>query len=168
MNLQKSYTVLKFGNTTFPSLGTFKTRLKVNGKQYLEMVNEAVSGYLSLLIGLEIMRNQGHVLDYGADFLYDKSNKWRLTITYAKEHLFVGTNMHEVMFTKLELKRLHLHFYHPGPSCGKPFNLLTIVKPNETDEIVKRTIDEISKACSNCSDFHTSRPDSQPHSRPTS
>lgn len=73
LQLKTSDTLFKFGNTTFPSLRKFTTRLKVSGERYLEMEIEAVSGDFPLLICLEIMKLNLHglVLYYGQDRLSD-------------------------------------------------------------------------------------------------
>lgn len=154
LKIRKSDRVFKFWTSTFPSLEIFTKMLKVNGERYLKMEIEAVSGDFPLLIGLEIMNLHGLVLDYGSHILSNRSIQWSLTITYARGHLLDETNRDEVMFTKPEVEKLHLRFYHP--SSGKLFNLLKRVNPIDTDASVKKMLDDISKACSTCSDFQTS------------
>lgn len=69
LKLKISGTHFKFGETTFPSLRSFTTRLKVSCERYLEITIEAVKGDFPLLIGLEIMRQHALVMDYGRDLL---------------------------------------------------------------------------------------------------
>lgn len=115
---------------------------------------EALAGDFPLLIGLEIMRDHGLVLDYSEDVLKDRTKRWSLPITFANGHSFVGTTNHIIMFTKPELEKLHLHFFHP--STGKLYNLLKRVKSDETYEIVRRSLDEITKACTTRAEYHSS------------
>lgn len=44
LKFKKSGTHFKFGNKTFPSLGIFTTRLRVNADRYLEIEIKAVTG----------------------------------------------------------------------------------------------------------------------------
>lgn len=66
----------------------------------------------------------------------------------------MGTEQHSIRFTKPELDKLHLHFFHP--STGKLFNLLKRVNPKDTNDSVKQVLDDIAKACSTCSEYHSS------------
>ena len=66
-------------------------------------------------------------------------------------HLYLETNnalVSETLFTDMELKKMHLHFYHP--STEKLYNVLKRAKPEdvtpETYEIIKR----IEKGCHIC------------------
>lgn len=117
---------------------------------------EAVSGDFLFLIELEIMKQHGLVLEYGKDKLSDNSSLCSLTITYARCHSFVGVKIrvHEVMYTKPKLEKLHLHFYYR--SSGKLYNLLRRISPSGTDESVKRMLEEIYNFCSTCPEFYSS------------
>lgn len=49
---------------------------------------------------------------------------------------------------------MHLHFHHP--SAGKLYNMLKRADPIKTDPSFKNTLEEISKACNNCSEYYFS------------
>lgn len=59
-----------------------------------------------------------------------------------------------VLYTRTELKKLHLHFHHP--SAGKLYNLLKRTDPDNTDSSVKDVLKQIGKACTNCAKYYSS------------
>lgn len=100
------------------------------------------------------MRQNGLVLNYGLNVLRDKTDQWTLDISYVRGHSFVGTEHHSVMFTKPEIEKLHLHSFHH--STGIVFNLLKRVNPLDTDKSVRKLVDNIAKACTTSSEYHSS------------
>lgn len=99
------------------------------------------------------MRQHELILNYGQNTLSDIYESWYLPILYINGHSFVNENVHGVLFTKPELQKLHSHFHRP--STGKLCNLLKRADTEHTDQSVKDMLDEISKACANCAEYHS-------------
>ena len=62
--------------------------------------------------------------------------------------MFVPISPAEVLFTKSELARLHLHFYHP--TAQKLYNLLRRARPSDTPPETRRILEQISLDCKHC------------------
>jgi len=58
-------------------------------------------------------------------------------------------------YSKDELLRMHLHFYHPAVS--KIFNLIKLVKPEHANADTKKVLQDTTDACQVCQRF-TPRP----------
>jgi hypothetical protein len=53
-----------------------------------------------------------------------------------------------ILFTKSELQRLHLHFYHP--SVRKQYNLIRRAKQHEATSDTREFLEEITEDCKTC------------------
>lgn len=146
--------MFQFGATKFRSARYFRTSLRIIHELFIEFVVEIVSGDFPMLIGLDVMRLQGLKLNFDADFVPDVTREWSLPIHYKNGHAFVHDEMHDVMFTKPELERLHLYFHHP--STGKLYNLLRRYDPSTVDSSVRKVPDDISADFATCSEYHSS------------
>lgn len=100
------------------------------------------------------MKNNKLILNYGKHHLSDTTQTWKLNITYARGHTFVHDATVEILFTRPELEKMHLHFFHP--STGKLYNLLKRVRPEDTDTSIKAMLEEILAVCMSFSEHHVS------------
>lgn len=105
LKIKKSNTLFIFGTRKFPSLGKFKNRLNVLNDQFIEFSVEVVSGDFSLLVGLEVMRALGLILNFEPDTLYDAPNTWSLPILYDQGHAFVFGLVNQVLFTGIKIRK---------------------------------------------------------------
>lgn len=94
LKLKPSETTFRFGRTTFNSLGMCNTRLKVDQTQYIEFCVEVVNGDFPLFVGLEVMRHNELILNYGHDCLSDTTGTWSLPIKYVQGHSFFEDDMY--------------------------------------------------------------------------
>lgn len=65
--------------------------------------------------------------------------------------MFVQWDLHEVLYTRTELERLHLHFFHP--SKEKLLNLLKHRTPDRLTADTPQIIQEIVDKCQGCKRF---------------
>lgn len=135
----------RFGDVVQPSLGVVSLSLPtVNGNTlcfYCDIVEEN----LPLLFGLDFMKQ----LDVHIDIpkIIMTTEDWFLPLEYKYGHLVVQM-IHNIQFTKAELKKLHRHFWYP--SVGKLFNSLKRTHPCDTDESVRKLLEEIRDKCETC------------------
>lgn len=69
--------------------------------------------------------------------------------------MFIVWGLESVRFTKTELQKLQLHFFHPN--VQKLHNLLRKARQDEVYAKTRRTLEEIADSCRNCRS-HRSNP----------
>lgn len=111
-------------------------------------------GDFPLLVGLDVMRANGMILNFDADEVTDDSATWIVPIDYLRGHAFITDATNSVLYTKPELEKLHLQFYHPSP--GKLYDLLKRYNPDTIGPSVKSVLEEINAAFQTCSQYSTS------------
>lgn len=95
------------------------------------------------------------VADNDPNVLDSCRDNWTLLIVRKHGDTFIERAPASVRFTKSELQKLHLHFFHPN--FQKLYNVRKEAIPNEFDVGTKSTLEEIAKACRNCQQ-HRSKP----------
>lgn len=143
-----SGTTVKFGSSSFQSRVSFATRINVAQDQFIQLNVDIVNGNIPFLIGLEVMKKYGLTLDFAVDEFRDHACTWTRIMSYHQGHAFISDDHVKILFTKPELQRMHLHFFHP--STGKSFNLIKRHYPALATPTVRSMLDDIGKACSEC------------------
>ena len=144
-------TEFRFGDGSYPSLGTTWIRIPTPNLSYLEVDMDVVSADVLYLLGLDVLDREKLVADNVRNVLRSYLYNWELPITHKFGHLYVCWNTNETLFTKQELVKLHSHFRHP--SSGKLFELIKRAKPDQADEGTRKMLDKISRACETCKTF---------------
>lgn len=91
------------------------------------------------------------VADNVENKLVSKQVGWSLPIVRKLGHLYVEWDFSEVLFTKFQLKRLHMHFFHP--SSAKLLNLISRARPESATPETQELLEQISEACKTCQRF---------------
>lgn len=112
--MQKSATLCKFGDSRFTIESTFKTGLNTSHGTFIERNVEIVVGDFPLLVGLDVLHKHGLIINFDTDEVKDDTNNLVLPIEYPRGNACVRNDIQTILFTKPELERLHLHFYHPS------------------------------------------------------
>ena len=96
--------------------------MPVGVTSFLEFETDIVQQDVPLIIGLDLHRRHGCSSDeYHNTFTHLPSNT-TIRVKFKKGHLYVGWPTAEVMFTRMELKKLHERFGHS--TSGNLINLL--------------------------------------------
>lgn len=150
MRLQKSQTAFKFGNGKHDSLGMIPIRIPtINGDISLEV--DVVQPDVPLLLGLDVLDREQIVPDNVENILESRLYGWTMPITRRHGHMYLQWDTNRIMFTRMELHKLHRHFHHP--STGKLMALLKRSKLKDVDSSTKAMLQEISDSCSTCQTF---------------
>jgi hypothetical protein len=109
---------------------------------------DVVLANVPMLIGLEILDRENLILDITANDLISKSGNRSIPTIRKDGHLYVEWEIVKTLYTRNELKKLHLHFYHP--SSDKLYQLLRQANPENTTTDLKALIEDINRACTTC------------------
>ena len=147
--LQRSKTRYKFGDGCRNSFGALEIRLTIPHGGYLPIIADVVDADIPLLLGLDLLRQERLLLNYITNELESWSYGWWLPLVNKFGHVFVEWRKpSRVLYTKAELQRLHLRFFHP--SVGKLYNLLKRARPKDTNNNVYKILEDITRACNEC------------------
>ena len=78
----------------------------------LEKLFDVVQAYVPMLIGFDMMDENGLVAGNVKNKLMCPSFGWEILITRKYGHMYICWNGSEILFTQPELLRLNRHFYH--------------------------------------------------------
>lgn len=112
-----------------------------------------IDALIALLVGLDAMIKHRLDLLYSQSMLANGLHDWYLPMEIKFSHSFVHPiiNQYQTLFTRPELERLHLHFFHP--SISKLLNLIHRALPNTASPDLRRTLDDIHEKCSTCQEL---------------
>lgn len=144
-----------FGDGMYMSLGTMEIRIPTPDGAYLSFQADVVDADIPLLLGIDVLDAEGMVADNVENVLEHRKHNWRLPITRRGKHMYVIWNISQVMYTRSQLKKMHMHFFHPSEK--KLFNLLKRIDPEQTTSETLKIFDSISHACTTCT-IHSSGP----------
>lgn len=137
-----------FGDSLYASLGHIDIRMPTPDGSYLAFAADVVDADIPLLLGLDVMDRESLVAGNVSNVLISRRHNWRLPITRQHHHLYIKWTTSQPLYTRAELKKLHLHFFHP--SARKLFNLLKRVDPRQTSGDTLSVLENISKSCRTC------------------
>lgn len=149
--LAKSPFSYKFGDGVRTSLGRMYVRIRVRKGNFIGFWIDVVDADIPLLLGLDLLDKYDLVADNVDNVLRSKVFGWTVPMKRAHGHMFVQWDLREILYTRAELERLHLHFFHP--SVQKLLNLLKRGTPNRVDKDTSRIIKEIVEKCTGCKRF---------------
>lgn len=131
----------KFGDGVRTSMGMLQVRLHIQQGFFLSFWIDVVDADIPLLLGLDLLDEHKLVADNVDNVLISKVGGWRVPITDAHGHLFVRWDLYQVPYTRTELERLHLHFFHP--STQKLLALLKRGTPERVNSDTPKIIQDI-------------------------
>lgn len=106
---------------------------------------------IPLLVGLDVIRKHGSILDFYENTMRSEKYEWILPINFYRGHVFITLTNVTRVYTKNELTRLHRHFFHA--SAEKLFLLLRQCDLSNTALEVRKLCDEETTACNECREF---------------
>jgi hypothetical protein len=148
---EPSMTAFRFGDGTFKSLGLIPVRIPTPDGKFINIEMDVVKADVPMLIGLEVLDRESLIPDNVENKLRSKENGWNLPITRKHGHLYLEWDFPEILFSKEQIQKLHLQFYHP--SADKLFRLIQRAKPEEATSETKKMLLDINNACLTCQRF---------------
>jgi hypothetical protein len=101
-------------------------------KQNKELDVDVVGVDVPFLVGLDKMDKLGKTADTVMNALRCPEGKWYLPLVRKLGPVYLEWNIpHELLFTKAQLQRMHLNFYHP--SNQSLLNLIKRGRPEDFD-----------------------------------
>ena len=143
-----SMTAFRFGDGTFQSLGSIPVRIPTPDGKFISIEMDVVQADVPMLIGLEVLDRERLIPDNVANKLRSLEDGWSLPITRKYGHLYVEWDFPKIWFSKEQIRKLHLQFYHP--SADKLFRLIQRAKPGEATSETKKMLEDINRACTTC------------------
>lgn len=137
-----------FGNGSCDSLGTLDVRMPLRNGSFLPLRIDVVDTHIPFLLGLDILDREKLVADNVKNVLDSRRDNWQLPIRRKCRHMFFEWGPYDVRFTRSELQKLHLHFFHAN--VQKLYNLIKRARPDEVNADTKKMLEEITEACRNC------------------
>lgn len=144
-----------FGDRLYISLGNMDIHLPTPDGAFLTFQADVADADIPLLLGIDVLDAECMVAENVENVLDHRKRNWRLPITRRGKHMYVVWNVSHVMYSRAQLKKMHMHFFHP--SAQKLFNLLKRIDPEQTTPETLDLLKQISKACSTCT-VHSSAP----------
>lgn len=141
----------RFGEQVVPAIGLIRIRIPITASLHLDLAVDVVDLDIPLILGLDILRGKGLLVDYINNELKFCNHDLSLPITSKYGHVFLEWDYHTIHFTKTELIRLHTHFMHP--SASKLYDLIARANPEKASPSIKRLINEITDACTQCKTY---------------
>ena len=115
---------------------------------YIAFDVDVISADVPLLLGLDTLDREQLVADNVDNVLDSRRHGWKLPLTRKNGHMYLAWEPCSTLFTRAELRRMHLHFFHP--SARKLFNILKRARLVETTPETHKILKQISKACNTC------------------
>ena len=113
---------LKFGNVTHRSLGQATIRFPIDDKTFFEYESEVVDVDIPVIFGLDSMKKHGWEGGEVRNVMQHVDSRKTIRLVHKLGHLWREWNCSDILFTKVDLMKLHRRFGHP--SSGKLYNLL--------------------------------------------
>lgn len=148
-----SNTRFRFGDGTHSSLGKMNIRMPAPHGNYVHIDVDVVIPDVPLLIGIDVLDREQLVADNVVNLLKSRLYGWEIPITRKNGHMYEEWDYKTVLFSRIELRKLHRHFHHP--SSSKLLALIKRSKLKHVDNKTKQMLDEISKSCSVCQTYST-------------
>ena len=147
----KTNRYFRFGETVYQSLGEITIRIPVPNNVILQKTVDVISSDVPILFGLDFLDEQGLIPDNVNNTLVSVKHGWSLPLCRKKGHLYLTWKYCDILYTKKELQRLHLHFFHPN--FQKLFNLIMRSNPAEATSETKKILKHIQDTCKTCQRF---------------
>ena len=149
-----------FGKTVTETQYRYKLRVPLSHSTYVEAQVAVVSLEIPFLIGLEVLVHYGLNMDFFKMSLRYQHTEIETPITIFDKHAYIHAMACDatakgdmILFNKAELRKLHLHFFHPTPT--QLYQLIRRTRPNEVDVDRQRLLADISSECEQCQEWHS-------------
>jgi hypothetical protein len=114
-----------------------------------ELDIDVVSTDIPFLVGLDTLDSLRVTADTVMNVLKSPGDEWSLPLARKLGHVYLEWNdFHDILFTKEELKRMHLSFYHPSNQSRA--NTIKKGRPEQLDHDTLKILEETSNACQVC------------------
>ena len=143
--------IFRFGESCFPSIGTIRIALPSGKNDLKPLTINIVDVDVPFLLGLDELDNSRMYVDNVDNLLRFKDRPFSLPLTRKLGHIYLTWNLSQTLFNRTELRKLHLHFFHP--SSSKLFSLVSRAHPNHATPETRKIIENISKRCDTCQRF---------------
>ncbi len=110
-------TRFRFGDGSYPSLGSTEIRIPIRNGSFLSMQLAVVSADVPMLLGLDVLDSERLVANNVTNELQAQLSGCSMLLKRKFGPLYLCWGAKEVMYTKPELVKLHRNFRHP--STGK-------------------------------------------------
>lgn len=154
LTMTKSNVQFKFGEQIEQGVGNVCIKVPVDEGNHIDLNVDVVDLDIPLIIGLDVLRGHKLLVNYIDNTMHFCNFKINRPIKHKLGHMFLEWDAHEILFTREELVRLHLHFMHP--SASKLYQLISRADPSKANPTIKRLVEEVSTACDNCKSYRAS------------
>jgi hypothetical protein len=138
--LNPSHSIFRFGQDPQASMGTLEIRIPTLNGGFLPVNVDVISINVPFSIGLDFLDREGLNCMTVENKLTCLKGNWSVPLESKLGHVYWKWDHDTVLFTKSELQRLHLQFYHP--SVRKLYNLIRRAKPHEATSDTRALLEE--------------------------
>lgn len=117
----------KFGKGTQTGVAPGIVRIPTPGNIFIQMTVDVVEADIPFLLGLNVMTDNEMIMDLYRDTLSHPHGQWHILVSRHGGHLFLSSHVSVILFTRTELPKLHLRFFHP--SSSKLYSLIRRARP---------------------------------------
>ena len=146
--LRRSNNAFRFADEVLRSKGIIEVIIKTSHGSSLTFECDVVNSDVPMLLGLDIMRREGMVIDISKMVL--RNHEWSLPMGYAYGHLVVQL-ISSTLYSRKQLIKLHRHYRHP--TADKLYAILKRVNPNKVNTETLQILKDIQMKCSPCAKF---------------
>ena len=132
-------------------MGAAKVRMPLGVTSVLEFETDIVLQDVPLMFGLDQHRRHGCNSDENHNTFTHHPSNTTIPLKFKKGHLYVEWPTAEVVFTRMELKKLHERFGHP--TSMDIINLLERARPKNCDTETQREHSPLVSICKTCQTF---------------
>lgn len=153
-SLLPSHYAFRFGDGLHASLGWLMIRIPTPDGIFIETRVEVGKVDVPLLLGIDLLDRERLVADNVENVLHSRRAGWKMPVIRRGAtdgrggHMYLLWDCSQLCFTKGELKKLHLHFFHP--SSRKLYNLLKRAEPEHCTAETLSLLGNISKSFESC------------------
>lgn len=127
------------------AIGKVNIRIPVQDVTHINLSIDVINMDIPLIIGLDMLRSYRLLVNYINDTIHFGNFDIKRTIKHKSGHVFLECNLHEILFTRKELVRLHTHFMHP--SASRLFSSIARADTTKPNSSIQHLFEEITSAC---------------------
>ena len=151
--LHPSATRFRFGDGRYPSLGSMEIRIPIPNGSFVSIQLDVVSADVPMLLGLDVLDRESLVANNVHNELQAPLPGWSMPLEKKFGRLYLCWGAKEILYTKHELVKLHVHFCHL--STDKLYEVIKRARPSQVDESTRKLLEEITRSCEKCQTFST-------------
>lgn len=142
-----SQKTFRFGSQKAESIGVSQFMIPYADNRWIKVHLGVVGLDVPMLIGLDVMDKYKLIADNVDNKLICKKNDWNGGLTRKYGQIYYEWQ-YGVMYTELELKRIHRHFYHAHPELI--YSLMKRAEDINLKEDTRKLLEKESKECEIC------------------